>query len=298
MQTETPLISIVTPTYNRADFIKYTIESALAQTYPNFEMLIIDDGSTDITEDVVSRYQDTRIIYEKQANKGQSVARNRAIEKSRGEFICFLDSDDIWFPNKLEISLAAFRDNPSIDIFYSDRTTIDENGKEISQKNMRRHSGFIASKLLKDNFISMTTVMVRKKCFDELGVFDTNERWAEDYELWLRFASKYCFFYQPIYLAAYRVMENQLSSNKLVRLRANENIILNFLEKYPHVISAKEKKIGLANFYIRKSRFLAETDTLASYKSIFTAIVYRPFTINTWRAFFRISLDSAKKIFS
>ena len=106
---EQALISVITPTYNRATFLAEAIDSVLAQSYRNFELLIVDDGSTDDTQTIVNNYKhDARVVYQFQENQGQSVARNNALHASRGEFICFLDSDDRWLPERLQWALEAF----------------------------------------------------------------------------------------------------------------------------------------------------------------------------------------------
>ena len=113
------LISVVTPTYNRADFIIEAVESVIEQTYENWEMIIVDDGSKDDTRTVLQPYLDkySAIKYFYQDNQGQSVARNRGIKESQGDYICFLDSDNKWLPKKLELSVDAAVKNPDIDVF-------------------------------------------------------------------------------------------------------------------------------------------------------------------------------------
>src|SRR5690606_1176147 len=166
MSANQPLVSVITPTYNRADFIGEAVESVLAQTYPNFELVIIDDGSTDNTRDILEPYlKDSRIRLFHQQNQGQSVARNRGLEEATGEFICFLDSDNAWFPEKLEKSLKAFDHNPESDVVYGDFVVIDEQGRELGENRMTRHSGRITPQLIHDNFVSMNTTMARKQCF-------------------------------------------------------------------------------------------------------------------------------------
>ncbi|QIT56556.1 glycosyltransferase family 2 protein [Aquisalimonas sp. 2447] len=141
--TAAPLISIVTPTFNRAGYLPVAIDSVLAQTFPNLEYLIVDDGSTDNTSDVVNSYDDERIRYFRQENQGQSVARNVGIENSRGEFVCFLDSDDAWVPEKLQQQLEAFRAHPEAGVVYGDYIFIDAEGDTLSMRNMGRRSGWI-----------------------------------------------------------------------------------------------------------------------------------------------------------
>lgn len=286
MTNKNPLISIITPTYNRSDYLPEAIDSVLCQTYNNFELIIVDDGSTDGTKSLVEAYlSDKRIKYFYQCNQGQSVARNKGIYESSGDFICFLDSDNAWFPNKLVRSLKEFRSFPDADIVYGNNILIDENSVEIGISTMKRYSGRITHHLLKDNFVSMNTTMTRKKCFDEMGLFNESDRIAEDYELWLRFSTKFEFRYISELLGYYRIMDDQISSNKQERFSGNERLLLNFLDQYPDSVTREQRYKGLSHFYTRKSRY--ETSASLFRDSIFDiakGIKYYPWWQGPWRA--------------
>ncbi|WP_405420009.1 glycosyltransferase family 2 protein [Marinobacter flavimaris] len=287
-----PLVSIVTPTYNRSDFLPEAIESVLSQTYENLELIIVDDGSTDDTQALVESYQkDPRIRYFYQSNQGQSAARNRGIAESRGDFICFLDSDNAWVPHKLERSLLAFERFPEAQVVYGDNILIDENSVEIGRNNMRRHSGKITDRLLNDNFVSMNTTMTRRQCFDEMGGFNEADRIAEDYELWLRFSTKFEFRYIPELLGFYREMENQISSDKQQRFEGNERLLLKFLEQYPDAVAAKRRRRGLSHFYTRKARYEISVKAFgAALSDIAKAMKYDPWWQGPWRALAKMVL--------
>lgn len=281
-----PLISIITPTYNRSYYLSGAIDSVLDQTYGNFELIIVDDGSTDDTGTLVEPYlSDQRIKYFYQSNQGQSVARNKGISESNGEFICFLDSDNSWLPNKLERSLKEFWSFPNADIVYGDSILIDENSAEIGRGTMKRYSGRITHHLLKDNIVSMNTTMTRRKCFDEMGCFNESDRVAEDYELWLRFSTKFEFRHISEYLGYYRIMEDQISSDKEKRFLGNERLLLKFLDQYPHAVTKEQRRKGLSHFYIRKARY--EISARLFRDSIFDiakGIKYYPWWQGPWRA--------------
>jgi glycosyltransferase involved in cell wall biosynthesis len=287
---KTMLISIITPTYNREAFLPAAIESVLAQSYKEFELIIVDDGSTDNSRELINAYadKDPRVKYLYQENQRQSVARNYALSIAKGDFICFLDSDNYWPHDKLEKSLKAFEQHPEADIVYGDCITIDEQGNELHRNNMRRYSGSIAALLLKDNFVSMNTTMTRRKCFNEMGGMSGKRRVADDYDLWLKFSARYRFQYIPEFLAYYRVMENQISSNKKLRFETNEKIILDFLAAYPDAVSEYEKKAGLTAFYTRKARHYAASDKKEAYKAIRIALGINPFSLGVWRSFAKI----------
>jgi len=250
-----PLISVITPTYNRASYLPETIESVLSQNYRNLEHIIIDDGSSDTTRNLVNAYLDKgKIRYFYQKNSGQSIARNKGLKEAKGEFVCFLDSDDRWLPNKLRKQLNAFLVNPDVDIVYGDYIFIDEQGNEISHNNMSRYSGNITKPLLKDNFVSMNTTMTRTTKLKAISGFNENIEVADDYDLWLRLSVESRFLYIPELLAEYRIMNKQLSSNKSKRFASNEKTLLSFFDSNPNLLNPEERKDALNFFYTRATR--------------------------------------------
>lgn len=285
-----PLVSIITPTFNRADFIEQAVNSVLRQSYQNFELFIVDDGSTDDTRKrLANALEDHRVHYFYQPNQGQSVARNLALSHAKGDLICFLDSDNYWPENKLGNQVALFGERPDVDVVYGDAITIDEYGREISRKNMKRHSGNIARYMIRDNCVSMNTAMARRKCFDELGAMSGTRRVADDYDLWLRFSARFRFLYIPEFLAYYRVMEDQISSDKTKRLDSNWRIINHFREKFPDAMSKRDFDSGFAAFHCRKARYLASQGfRWKAFVEILRALRLEPAGPFVWRALFRV----------
>lgn len=285
-----PRVSIVTPTYNRAQFIGITVRSVLGQTMADWELLIVDDGSTDDTRRVLEPYLgDSRIHYLYQPNQGQSAARNLALDNSRAEFIGFLDSDDIWYDNKLERQLEVFAANPGVHIVHGDEASLDEHGRVISRHNMQRYSGRITPQLLADNSVSITTALVRRECFDSMGGFDRRYGVADDYELWLRLSARYRFYYEPGLVAGYRIMADQISSDKCRRFAANEQIISDFLDRYEVCLSPAERRWGLARFYVRKARYFAAIgERRMALSAVGRALSLAPLSSATWRGVYRV----------
>lgn len=282
---DNPLITIITPTYNRGHFLDIAVQSVLEQTYGNFEFIIVNDGSTDDTFQRLEKYlTDQRIYYFRQENQGQSVARNLALSKGKGDFICFLDSDNAWPPDKLEKSLSTFSKDSSIDIVYGDCIVIDEMGNEVTRKNMKRYSGRILPYMLRDNCVSMNTTMVRRGCFDTHGGLSGKRRVADDYDLWLRFSAYYNFRYIPEYLAYYRVMPDQISSDKNRRFQVNESILRDFLSEHGHSVSPSEAREGWMYFYTRKGRYLSNNGRkLEALKCFLRAFINKPLSIIPFR---------------
>lgn len=287
------LVSIITPTYNRAHYLKYAIKAALEQTYINFELIVVDDGSTDGTASLMENFlTDDRIKYVKTDNHGQAAARNTGISYAQGEFISFLDSDDRWFADKLEKSVNVLNGNPQVDILYGDRLTINSNGDVTSSYNMKRYSGNITKYLLRDNCVSFSTTIVRKKCFDEMGSFLSSDRLNEDYELWLRFSTRYQFYYLKDYLSYYRISDGQLSASVTERLEANELLLKTFLESHSETLSQQDIKNGWAHFYTRKGDYLASKGSNYTALENYTrALGYNLWLLYPWKSIAKIPLS-------
>ncbi len=187
------MISIIIPTYNRCAYLFRAIESVLSQTYQDFELLIIDDGSTDETEKNVINLikENKKIKYIKTPNRGVSAARNLGIHISTGELISFLDSDDEWLPDKLKIQIDFLQNNQDLNLVHGEEIWI-RKGKRVNQKKIhKKGGGDIFSQCLDLCAISPSTVLIRKELFHEVGYFREDFPVCEDYDLWLRIASRY-----------------------------------------------------------------------------------------------------------
>lgn len=287
-----PRVTVVVPTYNRECFIALAVESVVNQSVQDWELIIVDDGSTDQTTALLDSWlTDPRIHYLYQSNQGQSAARNRGLAAVNSDYIGFLDSDDIWLSDKLEKQLAIFDRCAGVDIVHGDEIVIDEVGRVLSKQNMARYSGFITPQLLSDNCVSMTTALVRRGCFEEMGGFDESDRVAEDYELWLRFSTRYRFYYEPGYVTLYRSMADQLSTDTRLRLQANEHILNTFLNRFPSAVTPAERRTGLSRFHTRKARYLASAGCRAeAIRAIFEAFCLKPFDRGVWRGMYRVCL--------
>lgn len=184
-------VSIIIPTYNRLDFLKISVQSVLEQTYKQFELIIVDDGSTDDTKQWITSLSDKRIKYIHQINQGASSARNTGIKQAQYDFIAFLDSDDRWVKNKLEKQMKLMLDNPKCMLSHTEELWY-RNGKILNPKfKHKKKSGNIFNTSLKLCSISMSTVIVKKTLFDKMGLFDTNLTVCEDYDMWLRVTEKH-----------------------------------------------------------------------------------------------------------
>jgi glycosyltransferase involved in cell wall biosynthesis len=194
-----PMTSIIIPTFNRAAFLREAIDSVLAQTEQDFELLVVDDGSTDQTRELVAEYGN-RIRYLFQNNRGVSAARNLGIRQTSGKLVAFLDSDDLWLPPKLAKQVQWMAANPNIMLCHTDEIWI-RRGKRVNQKKIHAKSGgWIYPFCLPRCIISPSSVIMRRELFDAAGLFDEQLPVCEDYDLWLRVASRFevGFIPQPL----------------------------------------------------------------------------------------------------
>lgn len=183
-------ISVLIPTYNRAELLERAIKSVLAQTYHNYEIIVIDDGSTDNTQQVIHRYRH-KLRYFSQLHRGVSAARNLGLEKSTGTWVAFLDSDDYWLPTKLERQMQFLRQQPHLMIAQTEEQWIRHGVPVNPMKKHQKYGGWIFEKCLPLCIISPSAVIVHQKIFNDVGVFDESFPVCEDYDLWLRVALKY-----------------------------------------------------------------------------------------------------------
>jgi glycosyltransferase involved in cell wall biosynthesis len=227
-------VSVIIPTYNRGWIIKEAIDSVLAQTFNEYELIVVDDGSEDNTAEILAGYN-SKIQVIGQANQGVSAARNRGMISSSGRFIALLDSDDLWLPEKLNKQIFFFRNNPDAMICQTQEIWI-RNGKRVNPcKHHKKLSGMIFEPSLSLCLVSPSAVMFKRELIDRVGLFDENLPACEDYDLWLRVSLGL-----PIYLIDEALIikrgghEDQLSRNPMLdkyRIKAllkilNQNLLI------------------------------------------------------------------------
>ena len=211
------LISVIIPNYNNAHFLGDAIQSVLNQTYQNFEIILVDDGSNDDSQQVVSSFGD-RVRYIWQENKGLGGARNTGISAANGEFIGFLDADDQWLPDFLDTMVLLTKENPDAAVFFSNARYMDDHGRDLPQSvgvpSIPPEKIYHA--LLRANFIIPSTILAKRSVIVEEGLFDQTLKalhGCEDWDLWLRIAPRYKFIGTPACLVRYRLHGNTFSAN-------------------------------------------------------------------------------------
>ena len=253
-----PAVSVIVPTYNRASFLKKALESLAQQTFKDFEIIVIDDGSNDETPDIIKTYLPkinprSLISIVSKENHGVSWARNQGILKSQASWIAFLDSDDAWIPRKLEVQMKYLERNPDIKICQTEEIWI-RNGRRVNP--MKKHAklgGNIFERCLELCVVSPSATVVSRKLLDEVGLFDESLPACEDYDLWLRISYRY-----PIALISEALIikqgghEDQLSRKypamDLYRIQAIQNLLDHHSlseEQTTQALGELQKKCGI-----------------------------------------------------
>lgn len=296
-----PLVSIITPIYNGERYLLEAIESALAQTYQNFELLLVNDGSTDSSAEIIRPFlKDLRIIYIEQKNAGVAAARNTAIKQAKGKYIGFLDQDDLWLNNKLEVQIAALEQDGSIALVHSRQDCIDVHGNKIDYDWITGVSGYCFRDMFKRNRIAVLTVLIRKTIIDKIGLFNEQLPGADDYEMWLRVTLKYPIKYIDQSLVFYRFHDSNISKNSFKMTILELRTINAILSAYPEVIQRLKKQTVRARLYKLHHQLGGwyawhDQDYYQARKHYWLAIQNNFFACNTYYRFFYCSLSKEQR---
>ncbi len=287
-----PKVSVVIPTYNRADLIGDTINSVLNQTYHNFEIIVVDDGSTDNTRELIASFG-CEIKYFYQGNTGlPAKARNKGIREATGEYIAFLDSDDKWTKDKLVKQIEIFDRFPKVDLIFTGIKIIDKRGNVLR----RRKGGLLKENVLlsllkKGNFITNSSVMVKKKALFGVGLLDDDKkiRGSEDFFLWIKLAVNHKFYSISKELTLYRKNEDSLCTSLSIRTVYDKI----FLNKEIHCHIRKVRGQCLSRLHYELSRYyFSHQDFYKAKGEFFKAFFNYPGCLS-WYLFFIMSLLSS-----
>lgn len=254
-------VSVVMPVYNMERYVRQAINSVLRQTFKDYEVIIVDDGSTDLSYDICSEFTDSRIRIIQQENRGVSGARNTGVEVSRGQYIAFLDPDDLWLPKKLEKHVAHLDSHPEVGISFSYSAFINEKGDPTGLYQLPRYKGITPKQLFCSNPVSNgSTAVVRRAALvssAKVGIelpeverpFDEELKHIEDFELWNRIVllSSWKIAGIPKILTFYRLRDSSLSSNTRVQERYFE-FALDKIRGYAPLLVAKYQQTAMAHF--------------------------------------------------
>ncbi len=231
-----PAVSVVLPTYNRAHLLSESIGSVLAQGYSDFEILVVDDGSTDNTREVVAGIDDKRIRYvELTPNRGQASARNVGIKEAKADLIAFQDSDDIWMPEKLGMQVSALRESPpGTGVVYTAYERICGNRRDVlPSRRIVATTGDVHAQLLRGNFITTQTTIVRRECFEKAGSFNESQKSMDDWDLFIRLSKDCHFVFVDKLLVQCRVQSDSVSVDMDRFVCAYERILLSHKGEIP-----------------------------------------------------------------
>jgi glycosyltransferase involved in cell wall biosynthesis len=254
-----PRVSVIIPTYNRKDLVQLTIDSALAQTFTDSEIIVVDDGSTDNTGEALRTHYGLRICYEYQANQGESAARNRALQLAQGEFIALLDSDDLWLPAKLEKEVARLDADPHAGMVFCEAWLIDAEGERIADQ--PEGAGLTPDDLALEKMVFVnqiggpSTTLIRRSTLDRVGGFDGQIRFGEDWDVWLQMLVRrdpIAFIPEPLTcIRRHRGTQCYYPNAKRNTQRRNEHLrLLNkAFDQWPGPIPAGLRERALARQY-------------------------------------------------
>jgi glycosyltransferase involved in cell wall biosynthesis len=279
-------VSAIIPTYNRAHLLPEAIESAIHQSHGLREIIVVDDGSTDRTEECVRPFL-SRIRYVKQENRGVSAARNRGIRESTSEFVAFLDADDVWVFEKTEKQLSALRSSPDAALSFTDALVVSPSGETmptfLSGKGAR--DGHIFDALLRSSFILPSTVMVKRRCLEDAGLFDEALRCCEDLDLWLRISRKYPVKMVTEPLAAWRRREDSLTARITSMATGNVQVYRKLLSK-SYDLGGEERRIvtsQISKSYLDLGYTLREQSRMLALKNLFLSLRWDWANFRSWR---------------
>jgi len=226
-------VDVIIPTYNGLPWLKETIKSVLAQSHKDLVVYVIDDGSTDKTEEYIKSIKDRRVQYHKKKNGGQSTARNLGIKISKSPYVTLIDSDDVWYQDKIQKQLDVLEEHKDYGMVYGLHKLINEQDEEIGEVTYSR-SGDLYHYLLGGNRISgsASMVMIRRSVLDEVGLFHEDFLIGEDWEMWLRIAKNYKIYCIPEFLAGLRVRDNGMQQNYDKMARGLEYMLPIMLDEF------------------------------------------------------------------
>jgi glycosyltransferase involved in cell wall biosynthesis len=295
----TRLVSTLMPVYNSAKYIAEAIESVLNQQHKALELIIVDDGSTDGSDKVISAYlHDKRIRFIQQNNAGPASARNTGLRAAKGSLIAYCDADDIWQADKLAIQVPALLAHPEIGMLHTARTAIDVAGNVIGHAHKRETAAKVevynaTRKLFQRNYLSGPSALLYKSCFDKVGMFDESFALSSDHEFLLRLSTQYKFGYLNQELHKYRKHPEQVTSNRQLREEYKEKILTHFIEQFPGVISEDDINRAYANIHKSRGHDLLKQDKNPSgaRKEFLKSLAYQPINPSVWLRYLRSYLD-------
>lgn len=287
---QNPLISIIMPVYNGEKFIQEAIDSVFAQTVNDFELIVVDDGSTDATLAILETYGD-RLIVLRQQNSGHAAARNAAAKISRGQWIAMIDADDLWHRDKLAQQLAVAGD---ADVIYTAALNFEDSSRvdNTTFADGNCHNGDVFDQLVLDNFITHSSILMKRDAFLNSGGYDESLKTTCDWDLWLRMSASGCRFQgtaTPLTHYRWRATSNSRNHDRTCRDRLNVlNSALSSQRARRTPILIRQKAI--ARVWQTSAWFVAEKDDRKALNWYLRSVLHRPYSIRGWKEVTRCCL--------
>lgn len=247
-----PQVTVIIPAYNAIDYLPDAVKSALAQTFSDLEIIVINDGSSDDTEQWLQQQNHPKLTFISQSNRGKSAARNTGIAKAKGEYLAFLDADDLWESTKLAKQVKCLNGNPQQGLVYTWTALADRDGRPTGRVITPEAKGDVWEQLIQANILTCgSTPMVRKVCFDTVGLFADDLPLAQDWDMWLRIAAFYPFAVIKEPLVYYRQHPTNTSKNLEAMHRCNTLVLERALQAKPtNITSIKAKAYHSLHLYL------------------------------------------------
>lgn len=282
-------VSVIIPAYNCSEYISEALDSVFMQTYPDIEIIVVNDGSNDETIDILEAYDDRIKVYS-QSNSGVSTARNVGAELAKGEYLAFLDSDDIWQPDKIEKQISKIEDGYNMS--YTNRYNIGDIGDlpTVQTAFCDMPQGMIFKELIMGNMITTSSVIIKRSKFNKLCGFESNLDYCEDWDLWLRCAERFAIGVNLEPLVKYRLHKIGLSSSYLQMAKAREYVVKNALNSpYCNSFTKKFRSNALSKCYATSAW---ESAVFKDYKNSLNfyrrALILAPLNKSLWYNLLRL----------
>lgn len=291
-----PLVSVVVISYNCAEHVGHAIHSVLNQTWRRLELIVVDDGSTDATADVVRRISDPRMRYVRQDNKGPNAARNEGIRHARGEFIAFLDCDDWWLPAKLEKQIAKAAGHPEIGLVYSLAIRVDASGTEGDRFDSIVE-GRVLDRLLLGNCIagSASSAVVARRAIETVGTFDESLHFAEDWEYWIRVASQFAIACVPDFDVYLLNRPGSQGKNATATRRDSLRFIHAALDRYAPSRPMFRRAALAQLHYVASYNLWASGRIWDARRELLRSLVYNPLHLTYYKRMVRLFFPKRRK---
>jgi glycosyltransferase involved in cell wall biosynthesis len=283
----TETVSVVIANYNMARSVGQAIRSVLGQSRPPIEVIVVDDGSTDNSRQVIREIaaEAPRVVVIEQPNSGQTRAKNAGARRATGSILGFCDADDYWLPQKLEMQLPLF-ERSEVALVYSGARWVDLEDRTLGRVPQRHFTGRVLGHLIVENFVPFGTALVRRSAFEAVGRFDERYRMGIDWAAWLRLARTHEFEYLDAVTYIYRVWEGQMSTDKKGRFDAALRIMRDFIAEHRSEIPASAIRCGYADTYANRALWNARTGAGVSAvaSDVLRAIAASPLSRHGWMA--------------